>query len=119
MKLDFNDIPAGGSLASKMMLFTWSVWPSVKAGKDVGHQNTDLYCQYFYNPIPDFPSYSYISKQLDSLVKDDLYLIGATDRAPVMFMFTELPEIRQHVFTVTFTEGENTWSIQIPADFDV
>lgn len=116
---DFNDIPAGSSLASKIMLFTWSVWPSVKAGKDVGHQNSDLYCQYFYNPIPDFPSYSYMSKQLDLLAQDDLFLISAADRAPVLFMFTERPEIKQHVFYITFTEGEKTWSLQIPADFDV
>lgn len=116
---DFNDMPAGSSLASKLMLFTWSVWPSVKAGKDVGHENADLYCQYFYNPIPDFPSYSYISKKLDRLAQEDLFLIGATDRAPAILMFTEMPEIKQHIFSVTFTEGERTWSIQIPADFDL
>ena len=116
----FNGIPAGESLNSKVMLFSWSVWPSIKAGKDVGHSAADLYCKYLYfNPIPNFPSYSYISGQLDSLEGDDLYLIAADkDRAPAIFIFTEQPEIKQHVFTITYTEGDQRWSIDIPAVFD-
>ena len=117
---DFNGIPSGESLASKIMLLSWSVWPSVKAGKDIGHSKNDLYCQYlFFNPIPDFPCYSYIAKQLDSLSEDDLYLLAADrDRAPVMFLFTELPAQGQHVFTITYTEGDRQWYVDIPADFD-
>lgn len=117
---DFNGIPSGEPLSSKIMLFTWSVWPSVNAGKDVGNgsMENDLYHQYFYvhNPIPNFPSYSIISKKMNQLNAYDLYLIGA-DRGPVLFMFTELPEIKQHVFTLSFHEGNRVWSIDIPAVF--
>lgn len=119
---DFNEIPAGESLASKIMMFTWSVWPSINAGRDLNERGgeKDLYTKYFYfNPIPDFGSYSPVTKMLDSIEEDDLYYNGADNNecCPALFMFTELPDIKQHVFTVTYYEGEQKWSINIEADF--
>lgn len=121
---DFNDVPAGSSLSSKIMLFSWSVWPSIQAGKDLKERggDKDLYSRYFYfNPIPDCHSYSPVNKLLDNLNEGDLFYLGADndwkDVCPALFMFTEIPEITQHVFTVTYFEGEQSWSVEIPADF--
>lgn len=118
---DFNDIPAGKSISSKVMIFTWSAWPSIKAKKDIG-QEEDLYnafYNYFYtNPKPGCPAYSSLTKSMVDLSEDDLYLLGS-GKYPVLFMFTELPEIKQHLFTITYYEGENSWSLDIAADFAV
>lgn len=125
---DFNEIPAGESLSSKIMLFTWSVWPSIQAGKDLKERDgeKDLYSRYFYfNPIPKCHSYSPVNKLLDDLDEGDLFYLGADNShirpevCPALFMFTEIPEVKQHVFTVTYFEGDLTWSVDIPADFRV
>ncbi|MBQ6763393.1 MAG: hypothetical protein IJP49_11645 [Bacteroidales bacterium] len=123
---DFNDIPAGESLSSKIMFFSWSVWPSIQAGKDLKERGgeKDLYSKYFYfNPIPRCHSYSPVNKLLDDLDEGDLFYLGADnylisrDVCPALFMFTEIPEVKQHVFTVTYYEGDQSWSVDIPAEF--
>lgn len=125
---DFNDIPAGESLSSKIMFFSWSVWPSIQAGKDLKERGgeKDLYSKYFYfDPIPRCHSYSPVNKMLDDLDEGDLFYLGADnylisrDVCPALFMFTEIPEVKQHVFTVTYYEGDQSWSVEIPAEFDV
>lgn len=119
---DFNDVPAGESLNSKFMIFTWTVWPSVKAQKDVGYQiggEDDLFSKILYfNPIPTIDSYSPVTTLLDELSEESLYMISGGGRYPTLFMFTELPRIQQHVFTITYYDGENSWSVDIPADFE-
>lgn len=116
---DFNEIPAGESLASKIMMFTWTAWPSVKARKDVGNPNSGLFHDYFYvNPVPEFKSCSPLTKMLEDLDDEDLFLIACdAGRFPTIFMFTEFPEKKQHIFTVTYYEGEQMWTADIPADF--
>lgn len=125
---DFNEIPAGESLSSKIMLFSWSVWPSIHARKDLNERGgeKDLYSQYFYyDPIPRCHSYSPVNKLLEDLDEGDLFYLGADnsqvrpDVCPALFMFTETPEVKQHVFTVTYFEGDQSWSAVIPADFSV
>lgn len=123
---DFNGIPAGESLSSKIMFFSWSVWPSIQARKDLKERggDKDFYSKYFYfDPIPDCHSYSPVNKVLEDLDEGDLFYLGADndrirkDVCPALFMFTEIPEVKQHVFTVTYFEGDQSWSVDIPADF--
>lgn len=123
---DFNSIPAGESLSSVLMFFSWSVWPSIQAGKDLKERsgNKDLYLQYFhFNPIPECFSYSPVNKMLNNINTEDLYLLGSNSDnrgvCPAMFMFTESPAVKQHIFTVTYREENQSWSVEIPADFSL
>ena len=72
----------------------------------------------YFNPIPTIDSYSPVTTLLDELSEESLYMISGGGRYPTLFMFTELPRIQQHVFTITYYDGENSWSVDIPADFE-
>ena len=115
----FNDIPAGESLCSKMELFTASAWPCLQAGKDLSFPRggvDDAYFNAFYfNPVPDnlYP----IAKRLDKLEEGDLYYMDS-DHYPAYILPLETPEVKEHVFTITYYEGERAWSVEIPAVFE-
>ena len=131
---DFNDIPAGQSLASKFEFFSTSAWPIFRKDPDMictegsGHYNkvissyldTDFGKKFHNYPFNDF--FKPVHKDISELTSDDLYLLSAElhaqNRMSACLVAKEVPEIKEHIFTISYYEGDKVWSVDIPAVFE-
>ena len=111
---NFNGIPAGESLASKFDFYSSSAWPAIQAGRseNVGG-GTDFAKQFGFYPFCSM--YTPLHKSLDKVIPEDLYLL---DAHLAVFVAKEVPEIKEHIFTISYYEGDKVWSVDIPAVFE-
>lgn len=119
----FNDIPAGQSLQSKIEFMSASAWPVIKAGKSSAPDNTiwkDTDYYQYYGRFSGGYGFSIlfvpVQGLLSDLDSDALYLL---DPGTSFFLIKEIPDIKEHVFTITFYEGEKVWYVDLPITFDL
>lgn len=119
---DFNDIPAGSSLTSKFLFLSASAWPVIQVGrvirlnKEEDRANTVFgqYFGYYYFNL----SFTPVQGLLSELAPESLYLLEYdTFHAPAVLLTEEIPEIKTHIFTVTYYEGEKEWRVDFPVNF--
>ena len=88
---DFNGIPPGEDLGSKVMIITGTAVPIIEQKKDDG--------VYSFWPV---------EKRLDELTTADLSLLEC---GWVGFKFLELPVLPIHHIRLTYYEGDKEWSL--------
>ena len=127
---DFGEIKAGNSLASVVVYRNASALRFVESDYQVGRYNWD----YYPEPAKDdeyaeelllngyAPRMSGIDKgflpiikPLEDVTEKDMWLM-APDFLSIRFM--EIPEIKSHRFTLTLTEGENTYQASLDYVFE-
>lgn len=120
---NFNEIPAGQSLASKFEFFSGSAWPILQSAEEnvqVYAGRTDFGKLFGFYPF--CTSFEPIHKDISDLKADDLiYLfifVGQPMHMSACWMAKEVPEIKEHVFTISYFEGDKVWSVDIPAVFE-
>ena len=103
----FNDIPAGESLASKTMLLTSTLLPYIESNyKDEGDWSDEIRKQFsfytykvWYHKPKDL--FHPIVTLLSELKPDDMMLLCNHSN---QIRFTEVPEVKEHTFTITATD---------------
>lgn len=103
----FNDIPAGESLASKTMLLTSTLLPYIESNyKDEGDWSDEIRKQFsfytykvWYHKPKDL--FHPIVTLLSELKPDDMMLLCDHSN---QIRFTEVPEVKEHTFTITATD---------------
>ena len=119
---DFNEIPAGESLASKFEFFSSTAWPIFQANDnaEIRIKDTDFHKIFEYYPFNYL--FEPIHKDVSNLTPDDLYLlysfVGDREHMSACLMAKEVPEIKEHIFTISYYEGDKVWSVDIPAVFE-
>lgn len=107
---DFNDIEAGQDLGDKVMIYTGSALPSIRAGERLDYPSWEEFSEsnlcYYLWPVV---------KSLNELTKEDLSLINADC---VTFIFKDNPIQPKHTFTLTFFEGSKQWTLDVHIDFN-
>ncbi len=106
---DFNGIPAGQPLDSKVRIVALSPyrwlkseslltydWSEAPSDYDVQNDHGWLYSRYYWHLPPEvFP----VNKTLTDLVPEDLLLLFEQS---LYLLFTETPEIKEHNLRITF-----------------
>lgn len=120
----FNGLAPGESLRSKFSFLSASAWPVIKKGKSERISDSEMkatdYFKIFNTYIFD-DTYAPVQGLLTELGPEDLSLLeceGANGYRQAVFVAREIPEIKTHIFTIKFTEGEKIWSVDIPAIFE-
>ena len=117
---DFNGIPPGESLAGKFRFYSASAWPTIQSGRSIWIKETQTeFCQRF-NYYPFYHQYAPIQGLLSDHAPQDFYLLDYHgDKHPgAILVVDEIPEIKEHVFTISYYEGHKVWSVDVPAKFD-
>lgn len=110
---DFNDIPAGNSLASKLTFLSGAVLPSI-VNKSYDIETDPETDKYFWSVYYISPSCTPLIAPLFEINPDDLYLL---DSRRTFIFFNELPEVKEHTFTVTFKGEDFCFSDRISVNF--
>lgn len=119
---DYNDIPAGESLKDKVVFLSTSAWPIIKVGGKNHHRllQSEIEQTLHYQLMGGYygtDTYAPVEGKLSDLTSEDLYLLN-THPYESIFAFTEIPAIKDHVFTISYHEGSIVWTIDIPAKFE-
>lgn len=105
---DFNGIAAGESLRSVTKIISASAFEYIWGGYENPYDWRTKPDEYRYGwgfegGITNSGGYYPVLNTLDKLVPDDMKLLDPT---MIYLRFTEIPQIKEHTFTVTFREGE-------------
>lgn len=102
----FGQIPAGESLASKVVFYGATIKPYLDSGyTTLG--NWSVWGDYpedgWFGSNDCYEEWTPIVKKISEMTSDDLQLLGY--RTPTIELhFTEVPEVKEHTFTVTITD---------------
>ncbi len=116
---DFNDVPAGQSLAGKVAIMAFSPYIWLKSGSVLTYDwsdyntavgNPPIYDEYFYCR----PQIHLVYKTLDTLAPDDLKLL-LDDK--ISFHFIERPAIKNHNFTIRFIDNRQSYEGTVSVTF--
>lgn len=113
----FGQIPAGESLASKVVFYGSTIKPYLDSGyTTLG--NWSVWGDYpedgWFGSNDCYKEWTPIVKNVSEVTRDDLQLLGY--RAPTNELhFTEVPEVKEHTFTVTITDE---WGHVMTASLD-
>lgn len=120
----FNGLAAGESLRSKFSFLSASAWPAIQKGKTEQLSDSEMKAtEYFriFNSYLFDDTYAPVQGLLTELGRENLSLLecaGANGYRQAVLVAREIPEIKTHIFTIKFTEGKKTWSVDIPAAFE-
>ena len=105
----FGDVKAGESIASKVLYVSYTIAPYIASGyRDEGDWSQELLESYYYL-LPDSDVWNStncwflftpIVKPLNEVKPEDTFLVP--DWVTIL-RFTEIPEIKEHTFTLTAT----------------
>lgn len=118
---EFNGIPAGDDLGSKVRIVARSPYKWLLSKATLSYDWSDIPEDYYivdansckYNGFKwcEFP----VNKQLSDLTQDDFVLLE-TER--FYLLFTETPSVKEQNITVTFREGDKSYSATVAATFE-
>ena len=111
---DFNDIPAGQPIDSKIRICATSPYKFIASGyKDEAaewpQEMVDNHKYIWYDEIHNHPVYGF----LDEMGREDLILLDRT----IYLKFSEIPEIKSHNITVSFLMENGKVERTIPVQF--
>lgn len=102
----FGQIPAGESLASKVVFYGATIKPYLDSGyTTLGNWSVwgDYLEDGWFGSNDCYEEWTPIVKKISEMTSDDLQLLGY--RTPTIEIhFTEVPEVKKHTFTVTITD---------------
>lgn len=111
----YNDIPAGEDISSKFTFLAGAILPSIEnqwgeygSIEDVVPEAISWTTRYL--AIPCYPLFG----TLTEIKPDSLYLLEAIR---MFLFFKEIPEQKEHTFTVTFKEADFQFSNSITVNF--
>lgn len=116
---DFNEVPAGESLAGKVAIMAFSPYIWLKSGSVLTYDWSDYNTADGNPPIYDecfycIPQIHLVNKTLDTLTPDDLKLL-LDDK--ISFHFIEIPAIKNHNFTIRFIDSKQSYGNTINVTF--
>jgi len=117
---EYNDIPAGGSLGSKVRIVSLSPYKWLLSRSTLTYDWSDIpedYCTVDsrgckYNAL--YPWEFPVNKYLADVTENDLVLLKAEE---LYLLFTETPSIKEQTITVTFREGDVSHSASVSVVF--
>jgi len=109
---DFNNIPAGASLATKVRYIAYSPYKWLTSGCSQTYSWDQMPSDYtkFGNRHFQIPELFPVNGLLSEITPEDLKLLIVSH---ICFYFIETPAIKEHKITVTFYEKEKSISSSI------
>lgn len=119
----FAEIAPGNTIGKYVRFYASSALPCLEAKDDSRcfdnvrkRGETVDYCSSFIN-YPFHERIAPVSALVSELKETDLSLLGTMNMVDVVFAFEMIPEIKEHVFTITFYEDTSSWRMDVPVVF--
>ena len=117
--VEFNGVPAGESIADKVMIFALTPYFWLKSGSTVTYDwSTSNVEHSFFSYLTRFytlPQMYLVNKKLSFLTEDDLQLLCPDN---IYFRFIEKPEIKTHNITISFIEKDKSLESSVEVIFE-
>ncbi len=116
---EFNGVPAGESIADKVIIFAVTPYPWLKSGSAVTYAWNESMVEHSFfcrlGPWFTLPQMYLVNKKVSSLTEDDLQLLCPEH---IYFRFIEKPEIKTHNITMRFIEKEKSLESSVEVIFE-